>query len=255
MKHIFILLILIISLTGTAQNASNDFRNHKLPLEQRVDILLQQLTLDEKLAFMEHQNPAIERLDIPAYSWWNEALHGVARNGFATVYPEPIAIAATFDTAAVEQMYALIGDEGRLKYRQSQKSGLTGDNTGITFFTPNINLFRDPRWGRGMETFGEDPYLTAQMGKACVNGLQGNHPFYYKTRIEFEDAYKGAVVGIGSQFIFAKHYGVSFRTGISSRGFNMYSDPSPDAAAEPTTIGASTIDWFIGGGLEYHWML
>lgn len=181
MKHIFILLILIISLTGTAQNASNDFRNHKLPLEQRVDILLQQLTLDEKLAFMEHQNPAIERLDIPAYSWWNEALHGVARNGFATVYPEPIAIAATFDTATVEQMYALIGDEGRLKYRQSQNSGLTGDNTGITFFTPNINLFRDPRWGRGMETFGEDPFLTAQMGKACVNGLQGNHPFYFKT--------------------------------------------------------------------------
>jgi len=181
MKNILAFLLSIIVTAAIAQPVNKDFYNHKLPVEQRVEILLRQLTLDEKLALMEHQNPAIERLGIPAYSWWNEALHGVARNGFATVYPEPIGVAATFDTRAVEQMYSLIGDEGRLKYRQSQKLGQTGDNTGITFFTPNVNLFRDPRWGRGMETFGEDPYLTAQMGKACVNGLQGNHPFYFKS--------------------------------------------------------------------------
>ena len=181
MKNILAFALSFIVATSIAQPINNDFRNHKLPVEQRVEILLQQLTLDEKLAFMEHQNPAVERLGIPAYSWWNEALHGVARNGFATVYPEPIGVAATFDTEAVQQMYSLIGDEGRLKYQQSQKLGQTGDNTGITFFTPNINLFRDPRWGRGMETFGEDPYLTAQMGKACVNGLQGDHPFYFKS--------------------------------------------------------------------------
>ena len=133
------------------------FRNPALPMEQRVEILLRQLTLDEKLAMMEHQNPAIERLGIPAYSWWNEALHGVARNGYATVYPQPIGLAATFDVPAVKQMFSWIAEEGRWKFEEAQRNKEYGDYKGISFFTPNINIFRDPRWGRGMETYGEDP--------------------------------------------------------------------------------------------------
>ena len=135
-------------------------------------MLLNQLTLDEKLGMMEHRNPAVERLGIPAYSWWNEALHGVARNGFATVYPMPTALAATFDDKSVQEMFGMIADEARMKYYRSQQAGQYDDYTGLTFFTPNINIFRDPRWGRGMETYGEDPYLTARMGAACVKGLQ-----------------------------------------------------------------------------------
>lgn len=145
------------------------------PLDQRVDWLVDRLTLDEKLSLMVHQNPAVERLGLPAYSWWNEALHGVGRAGTATVYPMPIALAATFDPDLVQSLFGTVAHEARLKYRQAQDTGGTGDYTGLTFFTPNINIFRDPRWGRGMETYGEDPYLTARMGLACVAGLQGGH--------------------------------------------------------------------------------
>ena len=152
--------------------AQQDFRNPNLSIDERAQLLLNQLTLEEKLGMMEHRNPAIERLGIPAYSWWNEALHGVARNGFATVYPMPIALAATFDDNSVQEMFGMVADEARLKYFRAQKAGQYDDYTGLTFFTPNINIFRDPRWGRGMETYGEDPYLTARMGTACVKGLQ-----------------------------------------------------------------------------------
>lgn len=175
---------LFISMIGVAlvfcAMAQQDFRNPQLSLDERAALLLNQLTLDEKLGMMEHQNPAVERLGIPAYSWWNEALHGVARNGYATVYPMPTALAATFDDQAVERMFSLVADEARLKYSQSQAAGEYGDNTGLTFFAPNINIFRDPRWGRGMETYGEDPYLTARMGAACVNGLQQQVQGRYK---------------------------------------------------------------------------
>lgn len=150
------------------------FYDSQLPIEQRVDDLLMRLTLEEKISLMEHQNPAIERLALPAYSWWNEALHGVARNGYAHVYPMPIALAATFDVDLIEKTYQAIAIEARQKhYKDAVMSGIRQDYTGLTFFTPNINIFRDPRWGRGMETFGEDPYLTARMGLAVVQGLQG----------------------------------------------------------------------------------
>ncbi|MBR1549782.1 MAG: glycoside hydrolase family 3 C-terminal domain-containing protein [Bacteroidales bacterium] len=144
-------------------------------LDARVEWLVRNLTVDEKLSLMVHQNPAIERLGLPAYSWWNEALHGVARAGEATVYPMPIALAATFDPQLVQSVFSDVADEARQKYHMAQDTGGTGDYTGLTFFTPNINIFRDPRWGRGMETYGEDPYLTAMMGLACVNGLQHGH--------------------------------------------------------------------------------
>ena len=144
-------------------------------LDQRVEWLINNLTLDEKLSLMVHQNPAITRVGLPAYSWWNEALHGVGRAGLATVYPMPIALAATFDPRLVQGVFSDVAAEARRKYHMAQDTGGTGDYTGLTFFTPNINIFRDPRWGRGMETYGEDPYLTAQMGLACVNGLQHGH--------------------------------------------------------------------------------
>ena len=143
-----------------------------LPLSERVEYLISQLTLDEKLSLMEHHNPAIERLGLQEYSWWNEALHGVGRNGTATVWPMPIALAATFTPALVRMAFANTAFEARQKYHEAQAAGNYGDYAGLTFFTPNINIFRDPRWGRGMETYGEDPFLTAQMGLACVYGLQ-----------------------------------------------------------------------------------
>ena len=146
-----------------------------LGIDARVEWLVRNLTLDEKLSLMVHQNPAIERVGLPAYSWWNEALHGVGRAGIATVYPMPIAMAATFDPDMIHRVFARVADEARCKYREAQDTGGTGDYTGLTFFTPNINIFRDPRWGRGMETYGEDPCLTALMGRACVEGLQGGH--------------------------------------------------------------------------------
>ena len=143
-------------------------------IDARVDEIIAQLTLDEKLSLMVHQNPAIERVGLKPYSWWNEALHGVARAGTATVYPMPIALAATFNPSLVRDIFSDIAVEAHLKYQTAQDTGGYGDYTGLTFFTPNINIFRDPRWGRGMETYGEDPYLTAIMGLACVKGLQ--HP-------------------------------------------------------------------------------
>ncbi len=148
------------------------FQNRSLPTNQRIDNLVSNLTLDEKLSLLEHQNPAIERLGLKPYSWWNEALHGIGRNGTATVYPMPIGMAATWDCGLVEESFRAIAVEGRRKYANERQHSNYGDNKGITYFTPNINIFRDPRWGRGMETFGEDPWLTAQMGLAAVKGLQ-----------------------------------------------------------------------------------
>ena len=129
-------------------------------LDERVEWLINNLTLDEKLSLMVHQNPAIERVGLKPYSWWNEALHGVGRNGLATVWPMPIALAATFYPELVQKVFAITAEEARYKYRKEQAAGYYGDYAGLTFFTPNINIFRDPRWGRGMETYGEDPFLT-----------------------------------------------------------------------------------------------
>ena len=159
------------------------FQDSTLSVDERVEDLLSRLTLDEKLSMMEHRNPAIPSLGLPAYSWWNEALHGVGRNGLATVWPMPIALAASFDDWMVQRIFADVAFEARLKYLETVKDSTAEmlkeptDYTGLTFFTPNINIFRDARWGRGMETYGEDPFLTAKMGLACVNGLQHNYDF------------------------------------------------------------------------------
>ncbi len=131
------------------------------------------LTLDEKISLMMDSSPAIERLGIPQFSWWSEALHGVARAGLATVFPQTIGMAATFDDDAVGETFTIVSDEARAKFNGFRKKGPLKRYQCLAFWTPNINIFRDPRWGRGQETYGEDPYLTSRMGVAVVNGLQG----------------------------------------------------------------------------------
>ncbi len=151
-------------------------------LAERVADLVGRMTLDEKLGQLVFNAPAIPRLGIPAYNWWGEALHGIARNGRATVFPQAIGMAATWDPDLIEQVATAISDEGRAKYHATlRRYGETGHYQGLTFWSPNVNIFRDPRWGRGQETWGEDPFLTGEMGAAFVRGLQGDDPRYLKT--------------------------------------------------------------------------
>ena len=174
------LALLLLSACGS-DKPKYPFQDPDLPIEQRVDNLLSLLTPEEKVGQMMNTTPAIERLGIPPYDWWNEALHGVARAGRATVFPQAIALAATFDDQEVLRTFTMVSDEARAKYHQYQKDKEYDRYKGLTFWTPNINIFRDPRWGRGMETYGEDPYLTERMGVAVTKGLQGDDPQYFKT--------------------------------------------------------------------------
>lgn len=151
------------------------------PLEKRVEDLVSRLTLEEKVSQMIYASSAIPRLGIPEYNWWNECLHGVARAGIATVFPQAIGMAASFNDKLVYRVACAISDEARAKHHEFVRQGDRGIYKGLTFWSPNINIFRDPRWGRGQETYGEDPYLTGRMGVAFVKGLQGDHPKYLKT--------------------------------------------------------------------------
>jgi len=157
------------------------FQDPGLPVDQRVEDLVGRMTLEEKVSQMMNDAPAIDRLGIPAYNWWNECLHGVARAGIATVFPQAIGMAATFDADAMYRTATIISDEARAKYHHAISNGEHKQYFGLTFWSPNINIFRDPRWGRGQETYGEDPYLTGEMGTAFVKGLQGNNEKYLKT--------------------------------------------------------------------------
>ena len=141
--------------------------------EERVRDLIGRLSLLEKCSQLRYDAPAIERLGIPAYNWWNEALHGVARNGRGTVFPQAIGMAATWNANLVRDLASAISDEARAKHHEAVRQGSRQQYQGLTFWTPNINIFRDPRWGRGQETWGEDPKLTAELGAAFVRGLQG----------------------------------------------------------------------------------
>lgn len=140
---------------------------------ERAKALVAQMTLEEKMSQMKYDAPAIPRLGVPAYNWWNECLHGVARSGVATVFPQAIGMAASFDTDMIHRVATAISDEARAKYNEFKKFGYTDIYQGLTYWSPNINIFRDPRWGRGQETYGEDPYLTGEMGVAFIKGLQG----------------------------------------------------------------------------------
>ena len=148
-----------------------------LPVAQRAEDLVSQMTLEEKGQQMVNRASAIPRLGVPAYNWWSEALHGAVIRSRATVFPEPIGLAATFDPALVHEMATVISTEARVEYNMELRQNL---HAGLDFWSPNINIFRDPRWGRGQETYGEDPFLTAQFGVAFVTGLQGDDPRYIK---------------------------------------------------------------------------
>ena len=176
-------LLLSTSLVSTAISAevSRDWLDTSLTQSERIDALVAAMTLDEKASQLLNDSPAIERLGVPAYDWWNEALHGVARNGKATVFPQAIGLAASFDDKLLFKAASAISDEARAKFMVAQSIGNRSRYSGLTFWSPNVNIFRDPRWGRGMETYGEDPFLTSRMGVAMAKGLQGEHPKYLKS--------------------------------------------------------------------------
>jgi len=178
-KTLFLILLLASSFPGISQTKFQ-FQNTNLSTQERVENLLSEMTLQEKIDQMRYQSPAIVRLGIPEYNWWNECLHGVARAGYATVFPQSISIAASWDTDLVHQVATAISDEARAKHNEFVRRGQRQIYQGLTFWSPNINIFRDPRWGRGHETYGEDPYLTGQMGLQFVKGLQGDDPKYLK---------------------------------------------------------------------------
>src|SRR6266511_2080231 len=166
--------------TTSGQSGTPPYKDSSLAIEKRVDDLVSRMTLAEKVSQMMNAAPAIEQLDIPECEWWNEGLHGVARAGYATVFPQAIGLAATWDTDLMNQVADVISTEARAKHHEFVRHNEHGRYKGLTFWSPNINIFRDPRWGRGQETYGEDPYLTARLGVAFVKGLQGNDPRYLK---------------------------------------------------------------------------
>ncbi|MES1225323.1 MAG: glycoside hydrolase family 3 N-terminal domain-containing protein, partial [Bacteroidota bacterium] len=170
-----------ISFYVNAQKPLPAFRNPKLFIDARVDDLLKQLTLSEKISLLGYRSEEVKRLSIPAYNWWNEALHGVARAGNATVFPQAIGMAASFDNILMNECASAISTEARAKYNLAIQQDRHLQYMGLTFWSPNINIFRDPRWGRGQETYGEDPFLTATMGSAFIKGLQGNDRNHLKT--------------------------------------------------------------------------
>jgi beta-glucosidase len=185
-KTVFICLVgLFLSIAANAQTSLADtstflFRKTELSFEKRVDDLVGRLTLQEKIQLMQNDAKPIERLGIPAYNWWNECLHGVARDGIATVFPQAIGLAASWDTSLIYKIASTISTEARAKHQEHIRKGERKIYQGLTMWTPNINIFRDPRWGRGQETYGEDPFLTAKIGVAFVKGLQGNDSKYFK---------------------------------------------------------------------------
>ena len=190
-----------------AEESSPAYRDNTLPIEQRVDDLVSRMTLDEKVRQMQRTAPEITRLGIPSYDWWSEALHGVSRSGFATVFPQAIGMAATWDVDMIHSMGETIATEGRARYNQAQREGNHNIFFGLDFWSPNINIFRDPRWGRGQETYGEDPFLTGKLGVAYVEGLQGNDPNYLKA------------------IATPKHYAVHSGPESMRHGFNVNASP------------------------------
>ena len=180
MKHNLYLILLLLCPLMSISQTKFQFQNTNLSVEERVESLLSEMTTEEKMQQLLYTSPAIPRLGIPEYNWWNECLHGVARAGYATVFPQSISIAASWDTDLIHNVASVISDEARAKHHEFARRGLRKIYQGLTFWSPNINIFRDPRWGRGHETYGEDPFLTGQMGAQFVKGLQGDDPNYLK---------------------------------------------------------------------------
>lgn len=176
---LFYILFLLPAITFNAA-AQTGYKDPSLPIDSRVQLLIKELSLEEKVSLLGYRSKAVPRLNIPAYNWWNEGLHGVARAGNATVFPQSIGMAATFDKDLIRSVGNTISTEARAKYNLSTAKNRHLQYMGLTFWTPNINIFRDPRWGRGQETFGEDPFLTSKIGVAFVKGIQGNDPLHLK---------------------------------------------------------------------------
>ena len=213
-----LLSILLLGLCAVSISAQQlPYQNPSLPAAQRADDLLTRLTLEEKVSLMMDTSPAITRLDIPQFQWWNEALHGVGRNGFATVFPITMAMAASWDDALLHRVFTAVSDEARAKAQQAKRSGNIRRYQSLSFWTPNINIFRDPRWGRGQETYGEDPYLTSKMGLAVVRGLQGM-------------TYEGQWLGEGYKKLLAcaKHFAVHSGPEWNRHTFNVEDLPERD---------------------------
>jgi len=177
------------------------------PMDDRIDDLIRRMSLPEKVNQLVNGAPALPRLNIPAYDYWNEGLHGVARNGHATVFPQAIGMAATWDDGLLKQIGDVIATEGRAKYYDSIRTRKSGRYHGLNFWSPNINIFRDPRWGRGQETYGEDPYLTSRLGVGFITGVQGNDPHYLKA------------------MACAKHFAIHSGPEEGRAGFNVNPDP------------------------------
>jgi beta-glucosidase len=178
----FLLSLGMFSSVASAQSQKTlPYLDPSLPTQQRVDDLVSRMTLEEKVPQLINTAPGISRLNVPAYDYWSEGLHGIARSGYATLFPQAIGMAATWDAPLVNQISTVISTEARAKYNEAVRNNIHSIYYGLTIWSPNINIFRDPRWGRGQETYGEDPFLTARLGVAFVKGLQGDDPTYFKT--------------------------------------------------------------------------
>jgi len=178
--NLLLFLQLFLTHRGNAQQVAI-YQNAQYPIDKRAQDLVSRLSLEEKIGLLGYQSKAVERMGIPAFNWWNEGLHGVARAGLATVFPQSIALAASFNEELVKEVANVISTEARAKYNLANAKGRHLQYQGLSFWSPNVNIFRDPRWGRGQETYGEDPFLTARIGSSFVLGMQGNHPNYLKT--------------------------------------------------------------------------
>src|SRR5579871_1212886 len=173
-KSIVASFIFLLTIAASAQ--TNIYLDASQPIDARVDDLIKRLTLEQKISQMNYASPAIPELKIPAYNWWSESLHGVARSGTATIFPQAIALGATFDDDLVFRVANSISDEARAMHNAAVAQGYYQIFGGLTFWTPNINIFRDPRWGRGQETYGEDPFLSGSLAIGFIHGLQGDNP-------------------------------------------------------------------------------
>ena len=202
---------IVKGITADEQAQLLPYQNSELSAEERADDLLKRLTLEEKVSLMMDRSPAVERLGIPSFEWWNEALHGVGRNGFATVFPITMSMAASWNNDLLQDVFTAVSDEARAKNQDAENNGTVKRYQGLSFWTPNINIFRDPRWGRGQETYGEDPYLTGRMGLAVVRGLQGPKDAKYRKLLSC-----------------AKHYAVHSGPEWNRHSFNMTDLPLRD---------------------------
>ena len=217
MNKLLLTTLLTLGMSASSMAQTLPYQDTKLTAEQRADDLIRRLTLDEKVKLMMDESPAIERLGIPQFQWWNEALHGVGRNGFSTVFPITMAMAASWDDALLHRVFTAVSDEARAKAQEAKRSGNIKRYQSLSFWTPNINIFRDPRWGRGQETYGEDPYLTSRMGLAVVRGLQGM-------------TYDGQWLGNGYKKLLAcaKHFAVHSGPEWNRHEFNIENLPERD---------------------------